>query len=174
MRYVQAPDGEVLVDIRSKLPGRGAYTCPDRSCLEQAVKKRQFDRAFRGPCRLASYTELLEKLQAALVVRLESLLGMARKSGQVIGGSNMVLDALDKQGKVKLVLLAEDISSGIAEKIMRKTAAQGIQTVSLFRKAELGRLMGRSDRSVLALPEGQLTEAFQHVWQRYQDVLGEN
>ena len=30
-------------------PGRGAYVCPDAQCLEAAVKRRAFARAFRGP-----------------------------------------------------------------------------------------------------------------------------
>ena len=30
-------------------PGRSAYVCPDKECLEAAEKKRAFARAFRGP-----------------------------------------------------------------------------------------------------------------------------
>ena len=29
-------------------PGRGAYICPTEECLRQAIKKKQFSRAFRG------------------------------------------------------------------------------------------------------------------------------
>ncbi|MEM8905326.1 MAG: YlxR family protein [Actinomycetota bacterium] len=31
------------------LPGRGAWLCPDTACWELAVKRRAFERAFRGP-----------------------------------------------------------------------------------------------------------------------------
>jgi predicted RNA-binding protein YlxR (DUF448 family) len=30
-------------------PGRGAYLCPEQTCLEAADKRRAFARAFRGP-----------------------------------------------------------------------------------------------------------------------------
>ena len=33
-------------------PGRGAYLCPDTTCLAAAEKKRAFARAFRGPATL--------------------------------------------------------------------------------------------------------------------------
>lgn len=38
----------VVVDPRRRLPGRGAWLHPDRACLTQAVKRRAFQRAFRG------------------------------------------------------------------------------------------------------------------------------
>ena len=37
-------DEDVSVDMTGKKPGRGAYICKDRSCLEQAVKANRFDR----------------------------------------------------------------------------------------------------------------------------------
>ncbi|UED86932.1 YlxR family protein [Streptomyces profundus] len=38
-------------DLRGTLPGRGAYVHPMPACLEQAVRRRAFPRAFRvqGP-----------------------------------------------------------------------------------------------------------------------------
>ncbi|MGT2464008.1 YlxR family protein [Sinomonas atrocyanea] len=39
----------VVVDPRRRLPGRGAWLHPDQACLKQAVKRRAFHRAFRGP-----------------------------------------------------------------------------------------------------------------------------
>ncbi|NSC24209.1 YlxR family protein [Streptomyces albus subsp. chlorinus] len=41
--------GSLIPDLRGKLPGRGAYVHPAPSCLEQAVRRRAFNRAFRGP-----------------------------------------------------------------------------------------------------------------------------
>ena len=34
LRFVRAPDGAVLLDVRSKLPGRGAHTCPRAACVQ--------------------------------------------------------------------------------------------------------------------------------------------
>jgi predicted RNA-binding protein YlxR (DUF448 family) len=40
-------DGTVVVDPAARLPGRGAYTCRQRTCLERAVQRGGFARAFR-------------------------------------------------------------------------------------------------------------------------------
>jgi predicted RNA-binding protein YlxR (DUF448 family) len=40
IRVVLAPGGAVTVDTgpRGKTPGRGAYVCPDRACIERALR----------------------------------------------------------------------------------------------------------------------------------------
>ena len=50
LRLVRDPEDpqRVIVDPRRRLPGRGAWLHPDRTCLTQAVKRRAFQRAFRG------------------------------------------------------------------------------------------------------------------------------
>lgn len=42
------PDGgnEIKVDPTGRAPGRGAYICPSRECLEKAKKTRALERAF--------------------------------------------------------------------------------------------------------------------------------
>jgi len=47
VRIVLHTDGFVLPDPDGKAGGRGAYVCPNEECLEQAIKKKRFDRAFR-------------------------------------------------------------------------------------------------------------------------------
>jgi uncharacterized protein len=39
----------VQVDVRRRLPGRGAYVHPDPACVALAVKKRAFGRTLRAP-----------------------------------------------------------------------------------------------------------------------------
>lgn len=45
VRIVRTPEGEVLLDSTGKRSGRGAYVCPDESCVEQAFRKKQLERA---------------------------------------------------------------------------------------------------------------------------------
>lgn len=47
IRVVRTPEGSVELDPIGKKPGRGAYICPDTHCLEQAVKRRQLERALQ-------------------------------------------------------------------------------------------------------------------------------
>ncbi|WKX72897.1 YlxR family protein [Streptomyces sp. XD-27] len=39
---------DVVPDDRGTLPGRGAYVHPDPACIDLAVRRRAFSRAFRG------------------------------------------------------------------------------------------------------------------------------
>ena len=46
IRVVRSPEGAVSLDFRGKLPGRGAYVCPDPACLAKARKSRGLALAF--------------------------------------------------------------------------------------------------------------------------------
>lgn len=46
IRVVRSPEGEVSLDFKGKLPGRGAYVCPQAACLAKARKSRALERAF--------------------------------------------------------------------------------------------------------------------------------
>lgn len=46
IRVVRSPEGEVALDFKGKLPGRGAYVCPQSDCLAKARKSRALERAF--------------------------------------------------------------------------------------------------------------------------------
>lgn len=174
VRYVVAPDGALLVDYRHRLPGRGAYTCIDADCLREAVKRKQFQRSFRGQCENVSVGELRQALIMALARRIAGLIGMARKSGQLISGSNAVTNALRQRGGFALVLIAEDISTGIAEKIMELSGRHKVPCSQLFSKGMLGQVLGKGERSVIAVQAGALADSLLIELQRYAQMVREN
>ena len=49
LRFVLAPDGQVVPDVEAKLPGRGLWVSADRTIIAQAVTKRLFARAAKAP-----------------------------------------------------------------------------------------------------------------------------
>ena len=49
IRVVRSPQGEVSLDFKGKLPGRGAYVCPNPACLGKARKTKALERAFSAP-----------------------------------------------------------------------------------------------------------------------------
>jgi len=98
VRYVVGPQGEIVLDYRGRLPGRGAYTCIDAGCIRQAVARRQFERAFRGRAQAPEADRLIDDLTDALAVKLESLIGMGRKSGVVVSGTSEVLGESARNG----------------------------------------------------------------------------
>lgn len=46
IRVVKSPEGAVSLDFKGKLPGRGAYVCPQMACLAKAKKTKALERAF--------------------------------------------------------------------------------------------------------------------------------
>lgn len=45
LRVVRTPEGLVRADPTGKLNGRGAYICPDRGCLEKAMRAHRLEKA---------------------------------------------------------------------------------------------------------------------------------
>jgi predicted RNA-binding protein YlxR (DUF448 family)/ribosomal protein L30E len=174
VRYTLSPQEEVVVDYRQKLPGRGAYTCPDRQCVEQAVKRRQFDRAFRGRNITPSVDSLLEAIAARIRESALGLLAMARKSGNVVTGGHAVLDALGTPSNLALVVLAEDISEGVAGKITAKAKASRVPCFRLADKETLGRQVGKVERSSVGVKSGPLGEKLAGELFRYKNIVGES
>ena len=46
VRVVKSADGDISLDLTGKKNGRGAYICPNVSCLEKAKKAKCIERAF--------------------------------------------------------------------------------------------------------------------------------
>jgi predicted RNA-binding protein YlxR (DUF448 family) len=44
LRVVRTPEGEVCLDFKGKMNGRGAYICHNLDCLKKARKSRRIDR----------------------------------------------------------------------------------------------------------------------------------
>lgn len=52
----------VVPDPRRRLGGRGAWLHPRRDCVDTAIRRRAFNRAFRGAVRLEDDAELLRRI----------------------------------------------------------------------------------------------------------------
>ncbi len=65
LRLVLDSHGKLVQDRERILSGRGAYVCFEPECLELAVKKKGFIRAFRGRFHQGKPEEVLRVLQEA-------------------------------------------------------------------------------------------------------------
>ena len=63
IRVVRSPEGAVSLDFKGKLPGRGAYVCPDPACLATAKKSRALERAFSAPLPPEVWEELEQQMR---------------------------------------------------------------------------------------------------------------
>lgn len=64
IRAVKSPDGEVNLDFKGKMPGRGAYLCPNGECLKKAIKSKALERAFSVQIPEEIYEELRQQMEA--------------------------------------------------------------------------------------------------------------
>ena len=64
LRVVKSPEGAISFDRVGKAPGRGAYVCKSKACLERAVKARQLERALETRIDEAVFVQLMEEIDA--------------------------------------------------------------------------------------------------------------
>src|SRR6201995_1267040 len=53
IRFVVSPQGEVIPDIKRKLPGRGMWIAASRQTVAEAVRRHHFKRGFKRDVRVA-------------------------------------------------------------------------------------------------------------------------
>ncbi len=96
IRFVVAPSGEVIPDLKRKLPGRGLWVSASRRTVAEAVRRHQFSRGFKRDVRVAA--TLPADTEALLERSCTEALAMAAKAGQVISGFAKV-EGLLEQGR---------------------------------------------------------------------------
>ena len=87
-----------------------------------------------------------------------SLLGFAKKSGNLVSGVNTCGFAIGR-GRAKLVILAEDISAGSEKKIMKEIRKKDVPYVQYGTIDELSHIAGESGRSVFAVLDKGFAES---------------
>ncbi len=60
LRIVKFKNGEIKIDLRGKMQGRGMYICKSHECLALAEKRKVIERAFSGRVEPCIYNELME------------------------------------------------------------------------------------------------------------------
>ena len=86
-----------------------------------------------------------------------SYLGFAKKSGNLVSGVNTCAFAMAKR-KVKLMILAEDISENSEKKIMKEIRKYGVPFVKYGNSDELSHATGVTGRSVFAICDRNFAE----------------
>ncbi len=172
VRYVSGPDGRITVDYRNRLPGRGAYTCLRRRCVEKAVSNGLFARALRAQLPETVPADVLEKVAAAIVVRITGLIGIARKAGDVVSGSSRLQGAFARR-EISCLVIAADADDK-AEKLVRSAQEQQVAWARLLDRETLGRLSGRGSSSCIGLRGKQFASSLALEINSLQQIAGEN
>ncbi|BAM86078.1 conserved hypothetical protein [Bradyrhizobium oligotrophicum S58] len=179
IRFVVGPTGEVVPDLKRKLPGRGLWITASRQAVAEAVRRNHFSRGFKANVRV--HPTLAEDLEALLARSALEALGIAAKAGQVVSGFTKVEAALSqRQSRTTLAALihaADGAADGIRklDALVRPTdgdQGQGIQgqgaqgqalpfpIISCLTSAELDLALGRSNVIHAAVLAGPASRTF--------------
>lgn len=166
LRFVLDPEGTLYPDIVRKLPGRGAYTCFSRDCLESALKRKQFHRSFKGEVKLLPGAELTALIVKRMEEKIISLIALANKAGKAVSGSDQVMDTL-RRGEAAVLILAADISSDSRAKFVASAQKAGVETFRFSMKDSLGEPLGKEIRTAVAVLKSSFAETLQLDLKRY-------
>jgi predicted RNA-binding protein YlxR (DUF448 family) len=153
LRFVLDPKGRVLPDVEARLPGRGMWLSADRNVVNRAVAKNLFAKAARAPAQATA--DLDQQVEALLVRRGLSTLGLARRAGQVAVGFEQVRAAL-RSGSAAVLLAASDGAADGRQKLRR--LAPDLPLIAAFSSAELGAALGRESLVHVAVAPGGLAQ----------------
>ena len=150
---MQAPDGEILVDYRARLPGRGAWVTPTRENLERLeAKPALVAKTLKGRVNLSG---LLDKVRAANLKAVEDLLSLAARSGVLVGGKDGLRSSL-AGGHVVALLLAADISPRRGDDLVSRAGQVPVFHLHLD-SGELGHRVGKGPRAALTLRPSKIS-----------------
>jgi uncharacterized protein len=165
IRFVVSPQGEVVPDLKRKLPGRGLWVTASRQTVAEAVRRNHFSRGFKREIRARA--SLPADTEALLVRSATEALAVAAKAGQVVSGFSKVEGAL-AQGQAQALIHASD---GAADGIRKLDAiprqkygnigeSQDFPIINVLTSAELDLALGRSNVIHAALLAGPASKTF--------------
>jgi predicted RNA-binding protein YlxR (DUF448 family) len=175
IRFVVSPTGEVVPDLKRKLPGRGLWVSASRRVVAEAVRRNQFGKGFKRAVQVAP--ALSETTEALLERSLVEALAMAAKAGQVVSGFGKVETALALRQVLVLIHAADGAADGIRklDAIARQNAgiddeSRQLPTVTALTSEQLDLALGRSNVIHAALLAGPASKTFlsrSHTLVRY-------
>jgi predicted RNA-binding protein YlxR (DUF448 family) len=179
IRFVISPSGEVIPDLKRKLPGRGLWVSASRQAVAEAARRNQFSKGFKRDVRVAP--TLAADTENLLVRGVIEALAMAAKAGQVVAGFGKVEGALDqRQAQIRLQALihaADGAADGIRKldaMVKQNTWNNGesreFPVVTALTSEQLDLALGRSNVVHAALLAGPASKTFlsrSHVLVRY-------
>jgi len=182
IRFVLSPTGEVVPDVRRKLPGRGLWVSLSRTMVAEAAKRGLFAKAFKRavtlPPDLAALTDSLLARSAL------DALAMAGKAGEIVCGFGKVEDTIASGGAVALIHACDGADDGIRKLDGKWASAAGKNPriansprIQAFKTDELDLALGRSNVVHAALLSGPATRTFLSRWRtldRFRNLDGKN
>ncbi len=165
IRFVISPQGDIVPDLKRKLPGRGMWISASRQAVAEAVRRHQFRKAFKRELRIPP--TLPADIEALLIRSVTEALGIAAKAGQVVAGFGKVESAL-REGTVEVLIHASDGAPDGIRKLATLARQNGgnrgakpqIPVVTALKSVELDLALTRSNVIHAALLAGPASKSF--------------
>jgi uncharacterized protein len=162
IRFVVGPDGEVVPDLKRKLPGRGVWITATCDALAEAVKRSAFARGFKRNVRLP--TDLPARTDRLIETTVLDALAMAGKAGLVVTGFAKTEAALAQRDVVALLHAAEAAADGMrklnAAARRARSGASPLMVIGNFTLGQLDLVLGRPNVVHAALLAGPASDTF--------------
>ena len=175
IRFVVDPSGEVIPDLKRKLPGRGLWVSASRQTVAEAIRRSQFGKGFKREVRVAP--TLAADTEVLLVRGVIEALAMTAKAGQVVSGFAKVEDALEQRQARALIHASDGAADGIRklDALVRQNAlvndeSREFPVVTALTSEQLDLALGRSNVIHAALLAGSASKTFlsrSHILVRY-------
>lgn len=161
IRFVVAPDGMAVADIKRTLPGRGIWITASREALAAAIARKVFGRGFRRDVKIAP--DMVAATERLVEHSALAALAMAHKAGLVAIGSARTEAAIERA--VALLHAADAAPEGVrklAAALHRRPEGEAgkVVVIDTFTSAQLDLALGRSNVVHAALLGGRESETF--------------
>ncbi len=163
VRFVVSPAGEVVPDVKRKLPGRGLWVTAERGAIEEAVKRNVFARGFKR--QIAVAPDLAAGVERLMERSALDALAIAGKARLVLSGFAKTETALMRDDLAALIHAADAGSDGrrkLDAVLQRKTPEKPrqIAVIDLFTGEQLDLALNRPNVVHAALLAGPGSETF--------------
>jgi uncharacterized protein len=162
IRFVVAPDGSVVPDLKRRLPGRGIWITATRPALGSALARKAFARSFKREVRVAG--DLVESTERLLERAALDALAMAHKARRAIIGFAKVEAALGRVERIAALIHGSDASPDGVRKhkasLRQRPDAENIVIINTFAISQLDLAFGRANVVHAVLVAGPESEAF--------------
>ena len=161
IRFVLAPTGEIVPDLKERLPGRGVWVTADHAVVAEAAKRNVFARALKAQAKVPP--GLADQVDRLLVEAALGALALANKAGEVVFGTAKIEEAIAK-AKVAALIHASDAAEDGCRKLdgRFRAVARGETPapIRLFSADELGLASGKTNVIHAALIQGGAAAKF--------------
>ncbi len=147
IRIVSSKEGQLVPDLKARLPGRGAYVCCASSCIAKAVRKNALSHSLKRSLDPSELRLLEQKIHGSLETRILSFLSVLMKGKKVVLGRESIRKLLQKN-KVHLLLQADDM-----KKSFSGYTAANVPVRVLFSRDRLGRTLGKTAQPLLGITD---------------------